>query len=95
MEIGFIGAGKMAGILMEKVDAVDDASITAVCDVDEDAAREAADPRDATAYTDHETLYAEEPLDAVFVAILRSRTTTKCSWPPRTGSTPSSRNRSR
>ncbi|MCL7417785.1 MAG: Gfo/Idh/MocA family oxidoreductase, partial [Halalkalicoccus sp.] len=69
MEIGFIGAGKMAGILMEKVDTVDDASITAVCDVDEDAAREAAEPRDATAYIDHETLYAEESLDAVFVAI--------------------------
>lgn len=69
MEIGFIGAGKMASILMEKVDAVDDASITAVCDVDENAAREAADPRGATAYTDHETLYAEEALDAVFVAI--------------------------
>lgn len=69
MEIGFIGAGKMAGTLMEKVDAVGDASITAVCDVDEDAAREEADPRDATAYIDHETLYAEESLDAVFVAI--------------------------
>lgn len=69
MDIGFIGAGKMAGVLMEKVDGIDDAAITAVCDVDENAARKAAEPRDAAVYTDHGTLYDEEHLDAVFVAI--------------------------
>lgn len=69
MDIGFIGAGKMASILMEKVDAVDEASVTAVCDVDGDAARTAAEPRGAATYTDHGTLYDEERLDAVFVAI--------------------------
>lgn len=69
MNIGFIGAGTMAGRLMERVDEIDDATITAVCDIDEDAAREAADPRDATAYTDHATFYAETAIDAVFIAI--------------------------
>lgn len=69
MEVGFIGAGKMASTLMEKVDAVDDASIVAICDVNEDAALEAAEPRGASVYTDHETMYAEESLDAVFIAI--------------------------
>lgn len=69
MEVGFIGAGKMASTLMEKVDAVDNASIVAICDVNEDAALEAAEPRGASVYTDHETMYAEESLDAVFIAI--------------------------
>ncbi|MFC7212654.1 Gfo/Idh/MocA family protein [Saliphagus sp. GCM10025334] len=69
MDVGFIGAGKMAATLMEKVDATSDASITAICDIDEDAAREAADPRNASVYTEHETLYEEESLDAVFIAI--------------------------
>ncbi|WP_122091194.1 Gfo/Idh/MocA family protein [Halalkalicoccus subterraneus] len=69
MEIGFVGAGKMAGTLINKVDAVDDATITGICDVNEAAALEAAEPRGATVYTDHETLYAEESLDAVFLAI--------------------------
>lgn len=69
MEIGFIGAGKMATILMEHVDSIDSATITAVCDVDRDAATAAATQRDASVYTDHEVMYAEEGLDAVFVAI--------------------------
>ncbi|MFC7230892.1 Gfo/Idh/MocA family oxidoreductase [Saliphagus sp. GCM10025308] len=77
MDVGFIGAGKMAATLMEKVDASSDASITAICDIDEDAAREAAEPRNASVYTEHETLYEEESLDAVFIAIPRLRTTTR------------------
>lgn len=69
MEIGFVGAGKMAGMLIEKVDAIDDATVTGICDVNEAAALEVAEPRGASVYTDHETLYAEEALDAVFIAI--------------------------
>lgn len=69
MNVGFIGAGKMASTLMEKVDESDHATITGVCDVDEEAARRTAEPRGASAYTDHATLYEAEPLDAVFVAI--------------------------
>ncbi|MCU4743314.1 Gfo/Idh/MocA family oxidoreductase [Natronoglomus mannanivorans] len=69
MDIGFIGAGKMAGTLMEKVDDFEGAEITAICDIDEEAARAAAKPRNAAVYTDHGKLYDEEPLDAVVVAI--------------------------
>lgn len=69
MNVGFIGAGKMASTLMEKVDRSDRATITGVCDVDEDAARRAAELRGVSAYTDHATLYEAESLDAVFVAI--------------------------
>ena len=69
MRVAFIGAGKMASQLMTSVDEVDDAKITAVCDVNEEAAREAADPRDAAVFLDHETMFEEHEFDAVFVAI--------------------------
>lgn len=69
MEVGFIGAGKMAGILMEHIDSIDTTTITAVCDVDRDAATAAAARRNASVYTDHEVMYANEDLDAVFIAI--------------------------
>lgn len=69
MEIGFIGAGKMAGTLMEKVDDYDGARVTAICDVNQEAAREAAEPREASAYSDHTDLYEEASLDAVVIAI--------------------------
>lgn len=69
MNVGFIGAGKMASTLMGKVDESDRATITGVCDIDEETARKAAEPREAATYTDHRTLYNDASLDAVFVAI--------------------------
>lgn len=69
MNVGFIGAGKMATTLMEKVDESDRATITGVCDIDEEAARKTAEPRRAATYTDHGTLYEDESLDAVFIAV--------------------------
>lgn len=69
MRVAFIGAGKMASQLMDRVDELDDVSISAVCDIEEDAAAAAAGPRDATTYTDHETMFEEGGFDAVFVAI--------------------------
>lgn len=69
MDVAFIGAGAMATTLMECVDDVEDVGITAICDVDEAAAAEAADPRDAVTYTDHGAMFEEQEFDAVFVAI--------------------------
>jgi myo-inositol 2-dehydrogenase/D-chiro-inositol 1-dehydrogenase len=69
MRVAFIGAGKMASGLMECVDAVDGAQITAVCDIDEAAATAAAEARGAEAFTDHETLFSDHEFDAVFLAI--------------------------
>ena len=71
MHVGFIGAGGIARSHLEHYDAMDDVSITAVCDVDADRAREVADPREAAVYEDHETMYAErsDDLDAVVVGI--------------------------
>lgn len=69
MQVAFIGAGKMAGTLMEKVDEHDDVDVTAICDINEEAARAAAEPRGAAVYTDHEALFRDKSTDAVFVAI--------------------------
>lgn len=69
MRVAFIGAGKMATDLMECVDAIDGAQLTAVCDIDEDAATEAAEARGAEVFTDHEALFEDHEFDALFLAI--------------------------
>lgn len=69
MRVAFIGAGKMATGLMECVDAVDGSTITAVCDIDEDAASAAAEARNAAVFTDHEALFEDHDFDVVFLAI--------------------------
>jgi predicted dehydrogenase len=67
VDIGFIGAGGRAGTHLDNLETIDDADVVAVCDIDEDAAREGAAAHDAAVYTDHGSMYAEEALDAVFV----------------------------
>lgn len=69
MRVAFIGAGKMATRLMSCVDSVSGANITAVCDIDTDAAAEAANPRDAAVVTDHERLFDDHDFDTLFLAI--------------------------
>ncbi|MBX0288591.1 Gfo/Idh/MocA family protein [Haloarcula salinisoli] len=71
MEVGVIGAGGIAKEHMRNLDALDDVSITAVCDIDEETANRAAGKRDAAAYVDHEELYDThgDALDAVFICI--------------------------
>jgi len=67
--LAFIGAGGIASTHLDNLAEIDRADVVAVCDIDEDTARDAADPFDAAVYTDHETLYAEADFDAVFVCV--------------------------
>lgn len=67
--LGVIGAGSIASIHLDNADEMPDVDVRAVADVDEDAAREAAEPRDATAYADGKRLLREESLDAVLIAV--------------------------
>lgn len=69
MEIAFIGAGSIAAKHRENIEAIPEVDITAVCDINEEAAIAAADPYDAEVYTDHEEMYDEEDIDAVFIVI--------------------------
>lgn len=55
---------------MENLRGRDDTEISAICDIDEDAAQQAAEPYGASVYTDHELLYeTETDLDAVFIVL--------------------------
>lgn len=69
MRVAFIGAGKMAARLMRRVDAIDGVEITAVCDIDEDAAMAAAEGRGAKVFTDHDVLFEDHEFEALFLAI--------------------------
>ncbi|HET7325387.1 MAG TPA: Gfo/Idh/MocA family oxidoreductase [Halococcus sp.] len=69
LELAFVGVGGIASVHLERIEATDDAAVVAVCDIDEDRAREVASPWDAAVFTDHERMFAEADFDAVFVCL--------------------------
>lgn len=69
MDIGFIGAGTIAGIHLENLREMDRAHVAAVCDVDADTAAAVAAEHDAAAYTDDEEMLDGESLDAVILGV--------------------------
>lgn len=69
VRLGVIGAGGIATVHMDNADTIDGVTIEAVADIDEEAARAAADPRDAEVYTDGLELIESESLDAVLIAV--------------------------
>jgi len=68
MKIAFIGVGGIAGNYRESLRKLG-RPIAAVCDIDEDRARQAADEESAKAYTDHAQMLVQEEPDVVFVCI--------------------------
>lgn len=46
-EVAFIGRGTIASVHLDRLAAIDDASIVAVCDIDAERAHEAAIPHEA------------------------------------------------
>jgi len=69
VEFAFIGAGGIATQHLDHIEDHDEATVVAVCDIDEDVAAEAAEPFDAETYTDHEALYEAGGFDAVVIAV--------------------------
>lgn len=69
IKIGFVGAGGNASGHMQRVSAVEGVAITAICDVDEGRAKEAAAEYNATAYTDHHPMLDKEKLTALYVSV--------------------------
>ncbi|MGA9400125.1 Gfo/Idh/MocA family protein [Haladaptatus sp.] len=79
--VGFIGAGGIASIHLETLDAVVesgtvgedgapcDIELAAIADIDGETARAAAGPRGATVYTDGVELIESESLDALVIAV--------------------------
>jgi len=69
LNVGFIGAGGMARSHMNGVAKVQGAVVSAVCDLDEKRANDAAREHGAKAYTDFRAMLRKENLDAVFVVV--------------------------
>jgi myo-inositol 2-dehydrogenase/D-chiro-inositol 1-dehydrogenase len=69
MNVAVIGAGKMATTLMDCLDGIDGVELTAVCDIDREAAEREANPQGAAVFTDHEELFELLEFDVLFLAI--------------------------
>lgn len=69
VQVGLIGAGGIAANYMRTLDAMEQVSVRAVCDVDAARAESMASPRGASTYTDHRVMLERECLDAVFICI--------------------------
>ena len=69
MKIGFIGAGGIARAHLRRLASIPEARVVAVCDLNEERAREAAATFNANVYTDYHEMVLKEKLDAVWVCI--------------------------
>lgn len=70
VDLAFVGAGGIAQWQhFDNLEAIDEAEIVGICDVDSETADSAAERFDAPAFTDHHDLYAETDPDAVFVCL--------------------------
>ncbi|MEM2905320.1 MAG: Gfo/Idh/MocA family oxidoreductase [Candidatus Bathyarchaeia archaeon] len=69
VKVGFIGAGGIAAVHLERLLKVPQARIVAICDVAEARAKERAGVYKAAAYTDHHEMLERERLDAVWVCL--------------------------
>lgn len=67
MRIGLIGAGAVADLHALAADRLADTRLTAVCDLQESAARRVAAPYGAATYTDYRAMFADGSVDAVIV----------------------------
>lgn len=69
VRIGFIGCGGNARGHMQRLGEVEGARVVAVCDLVEDAAREAAQLTGGAAYTDFRRMLERDDLDAAYLSI--------------------------
>lgn len=69
MRAAFVGAGGIAGNYLETLAGIDAADVVAVCDLAEERARNAAEPREAAVFTDIDELFATADFDALFVCV--------------------------
>ena len=69
LNIGFIGVGGMAETHLKNMQENQYASITAVCDVVQDRADQAAAKYGATPYMDYKEMLDKEKIDALFVCV--------------------------
>jgi predicted dehydrogenase len=69
VRIGLIGTGSIASFHIKNLQEIPEARITAVCDIDEQRARDAADPLGAEVYSNASHLIGEAELDALYICV--------------------------
>ncbi len=69
VKIGFIGCGGNARGHMRSLGKMEDVKLVALCDVNEERAKSAAEEFDSEAYTDHKIMLDEAELDAMYISI--------------------------
>lgn len=69
VRVGIVGTGWIARDHLRSLQALDDVTVTAVCDVDEARLQPFATDAGARAYTDWRRLFEAEELEAVFVCV--------------------------
>lgn len=69
VRIGFIGTGGIAQHHLRLLEAIPEAQVVALCDVDEARVRALAEPRGAAVFTDGAALIAQAEVDAVFFCV--------------------------
>ena len=67
IHIGIIGLGWMGRLHAGYLKDIDDCAVCAVCDKNEEAAREVAAEYHARAYTDHRDLLKDPEVDTVYI----------------------------
>jgi predicted dehydrogenase len=69
MDVGFIGVGGIAGNYLNSLERLADVRVSAVCDIDAARAEAVAERFGSRTYGDHHAMFAEERLDALFIAV--------------------------
>ena len=69
VKVGFIGCGGIANYHFGHMEKIEDARVTAVCDLVEERVQKAAQRFEATPYKDYREMLEQEELDAVYVCV--------------------------
>lgn len=69
VRVGFIGCGGIANFHFGHFENIEDAQITAVCDLIDERVQKAAERFSATPYKDYHEMLEKEELDAVYVCV--------------------------
>lgn len=69
VKIGFIGCGGNARGHMGSLSKMEDVKLVALCDIDEERAKSAAEQFGSEPYTNHKVMMDEKDLDAVYISI--------------------------
>jgi len=69
LRIGFIGAGGIARHHMQRIAQVEGAEVAAICDVQEERARQSGSTYGCPVFTDWRQMLNDQPLEGVYIAV--------------------------